>query len=145
MPPLTVSARSPGLNAGVCLSVSQIEPLEKIRSTSIKKRIIMTLLAIYVPVFRDEPAGLQSTTKMPRPAQGISALRFFNNVQAHHGHCLGGRACGFHIPRFQFGQAPSRCLLHKQLSGSGRARSPQIAQVHDALQREFCCRAMSAV
>ena len=43
------------------------------------------------------------------------------------------RVCGsvFHILRFGFGQAR-------------RARSPQIAQVSDALLRVFCCRATSA-
>ena len=44
------------------------------------------------------------------------------------------RVCGFgfHIPRFRFGQAR-------------RARSPQIAQVLDALGRVFGCPEMSAV
>ncbi len=42
------------------------------------------------------------------------------------------RVCGFgfHILRFHFGQAR-------------RARSPQIAQALDALQRVFCCPAMN--
>ena len=56
------------------------------------------------------------------------------------------RVCGFgfHILRRQFGQAPSRCLLHKQLSGSGRARSPQIAQALGALLQVFGFLEMSA-